>query len=114
MAVLHGERLIPIEIHLRESVPEAAGRLLGLEMVSQPKGEPPARFVVQRSEDLQHAEIHMQIHGGCQIARVVPLAVKSDVELLADELELAGHDRLYEIVVDMASRLAGREVWVPV
>jgi glucose-6-phosphate dehydrogenase assembly protein OpcA len=111
---LAGERVIPIDIRFRESAPEsAAGRVLGIEMVAQPKGEPPARFTVQRGEDLQHARICMEVHGGCEITRVVPLALKNDVELLTDELELAGHDRLYEIVVETASRVAGREVWVP-
>jgi hypothetical protein len=34
--------------------------------------------------------------------------------VLVDELELVGHDELYDRVVDMASRMAGREVWMPV
>jgi glucose-6-phosphate dehydrogenase assembly protein OpcA len=113
MSVLQGDRLIPIELHFHDRGPQAAGKLMGIELVSQPKGEQPARFTVERTEDLQHTHVSMKIHGGPEISRVVPLGTKGDVELLAEELEMAGHDRLYDVVVETASRVAGREVWVP-
>lgn len=113
LAVLQGDRVIEIRLRFRDRGPKLAGRLTGMELVSQPKNLPPARFSVRRQEDTDHAHISMAIHEGPEIRRVVPLQIKSDAELLTDELELAGHDRQYEAVVDMASRLAGREVWIP-
>lgn len=113
LAVLQGERTIPIELRFRNHGEHAAGRLMCFEIVSQAKGKPPARFTVQRSEDLNHLEVTVSVHGEADICRVVPLGNRSDLQLLGDELEIAGHDQLYEAVVDMASRLAGREVWVP-
>jgi glucose-6-phosphate dehydrogenase assembly protein OpcA len=113
LSVLQGERLIEIHLRFRDHGPRLAGRLCGIELVSQPRTLPPARFSVQRREHEDHAHVLMSIHEGPEIQRVVPLQIKSDAELLTDELELAGHDRQYEVVVEMASRLAGREIWIP-
>jgi glucose-6-phosphate dehydrogenase assembly protein OpcA len=113
VSVLQGDRVLPIQLRLSEHGAAAAGRLMRVELVSQPREHQPARFVVDRSDDLDHVRVTMQIHGDAEIARTVPLERKTDLELLADELELAGQDRLYQEVVDVASKLAGREVWVP-
>lgn len=112
LAVLHGERLIPIDLRFSDRGEGAAGRLMAIELWAQPPGEPPARFSVERTDDLQHARVITAIQEGQEINRVVPLGLKTDVELLGDELDLAGHDRLYEVVVEMAGQLAGREAWV--
>lgn len=112
LAVVQGERAIPIEVHFADHGQEASGRLMQLELVSQPRGEAPARFSVERTKDLQHATVRTRVHEGSEISRVVPLELKADVELLADELDSAGHDSLYESVARMASRMAGREVWL--
>lgn len=113
LAVLQGERRIPIGVQFRDHGPDLAGRLCAIEMVSQPKNLPPARFSIQRTEDLEHALVSIHVHEGREIARVVPIAQQSDSEILGDELELAGSDPVYGKVVDMASRMAGREVWMP-
>jgi glucose-6-phosphate dehydrogenase assembly protein OpcA len=113
MYVLQGERLIPIELQFRDFGQRGAGRLRLMEIVSQPRGYPPARFSVHRTEDLEHVQVNMEVHGGVEITRVVPLATRTDVETLADELDLAGHDRLYEVVAMTAARMAGREMWEP-
>jgi hypothetical protein len=113
MSVLQGDHVVPIQLRLEDRGSEAAGRLMRVELVSHPQGLQPARFGVDRSDDLDHVRVTMQIHGDAEITRTVPLERKTDMELLAAELELAGQDRLYQEVVDMASKLAGREVWVP-
>jgi glucose-6-phosphate dehydrogenase assembly protein OpcA len=113
MSILQGDRVVPIQLRLSDRGAEAAGKLMRVELVSQPKGLQPARFVVDRSDDLERVRVTMQIHGDTDIARTVPLDRKTDMQLLADELDLSGPDLLYKEVVDMASRLAGREVWVP-
>lgn len=114
MATMKAERVIPIDIHLADYGPDSAGRLMAVEVVSQPRGGQPARFTIHRTEDLDHARVCTAVHDGPEINRVVALDLRTDPELLADELDLVGHDRIYEEVVDMAGRLAGREVWLPV
>lgn len=113
LAALKGERVIPIEIHFDDYGPDSAGRLMAVEVVSQPRGGQPARFTVHRTDDIDHARVCTAVLDGPEIIRVVSLDLRTDPELLADELDLVGHDFLYERVVDMASRMAGREVWLP-
>jgi glucose-6-phosphate dehydrogenase assembly protein OpcA len=113
LSCIQGGRLIPIDIQFRDYGAQSVGRLMRVELVSQPRGEQPARFSVERTHDLDHVHVNMEIHGGTKIVRVVPLSRQDDMELLAAELDLSGHDRLYEQVVDMASQMAGREVLVP-
>lgn len=113
LAALKGERVIPIEIQFHDHGPDSTGRLMAVEIVSQPRGEQPGRFTINRTDDLDHARVCTAVHGGPEITRVVSLDLRTDPELLADELDLVGHDCLYERVVDMASRMAGREVWIP-
>lgn len=114
LTVLQGDRIIDIDLEFADHGSDLAGQVSGVEIVSQPHGLQPARFTVQRPEDLEHAEVTVKVLDGALIRRVVPLQVKTDAELLTDELELAGHDVLYERVIDMASRMAGRELWTPV
>ncbi|GAC1660754.1 MAG: hypothetical protein NVS9B15_24600 [Acidobacteriaceae bacterium] len=113
MSVLQGSRLILVELVFCDHGRQAAGRLMTMEIVSQPADRAPAKFRVVRDDSLANVEIGMRIHDQCEIDRVIPLGVKSDDALLEDELELAGTDTLYSQVVLEASRLAGREVWVP-
>jgi glucose-6-phosphate dehydrogenase assembly protein OpcA len=113
LTATQGDRLIELDIRVRDRGDKAAGRPMLIEMVSQPRGEPPARFRVERSQDLLSAEVSTEVHDGAAISRVVPIELSDEVELLADELEVAGHDCLYESVARMASRMAGRELWVP-
>jgi glucose-6-phosphate dehydrogenase assembly protein OpcA len=110
ISVLQGERLIFIELRFRDYGPQAAQRLMALEIVSQPADRPPGRFGIRRDGGLYHVSVSMQIHGEPEIKRVIPLGIKSDDELLDEELELAGQDRLYKEVISVASRLAGREI----
>jgi glucose-6-phosphate dehydrogenase assembly protein OpcA len=113
VSVLQGERVIDIDLHFRDHGSSAAGHLMALEFVADPKGLPPARFKVVRSDDLRRADVSATIHEGTDIRRAVPLELESDADLLTHELELAGHDHLYERILDTASRLAGRELFIP-
>ncbi|HEX8919788.1 MAG TPA: glucose-6-phosphate dehydrogenase assembly protein OpcA [Chloroflexota bacterium] len=112
LAALDGERLVTIDLQFRDHGANAAGRLVGMELVSQPKGLPAARFSIWRAEDLSQAEVATDVYDGPKHSRIVPLISKSDSTLLAEELQVAGHDPLYDEVVAMASRMAGREVWL--
>src|SRR5579872_2334026 len=114
ISVLQGERLIPIQLQFADHGTGAASRLMGIEIVSQLHDRPPARFRVRRSDRLQTVEVSAVIHGEPEISRVLPLSIPSEEALLAEELSYAGHDPLFESTLLEASRLAGREVFLPV
>jgi glucose-6-phosphate dehydrogenase assembly protein OpcA len=111
LSVLDGERLIPVELVIRDRGPDAGCRLMGLEISSQPADLEPAAFSVSRSRDLRHLSITTRVAHNEPIRRVVPLAIDDESDLVAEELEVVGKDKLYETVVRSASRMAGREVW---
>jgi glucose-6-phosphate dehydrogenase assembly protein OpcA len=113
LSLLQGNTIVDIDVNFRDAGPLAAGRLLGFELHAQTRDGPEAVFLVRRSTDLLHAHVTMRVGDESEITRVVALDIKDDPILLADELAAAGHDRLFERVVEMAARIAGREVWVP-
>lgn len=114
LTVVTGERVIPIEVRFEPTDPMLQGRFLRVEIVAQPRDEPPARFTLERTEDARRVNVSTRVHDGAEIRRTLPLPLRPEVELLAYELELAGHDPLYETAVQSASELAGRELWAPV
>jgi glucose-6-phosphate dehydrogenase assembly protein OpcA len=113
LSLLRGHSVIDIEVNFRDMGSSAASRLMSIELHAQIKDAPEAVFVVRRSSDLLHAHVTMRVGTDTEIKRVVALDIKDDPVLLADELAAAGHDHLYERVVEMAARIAGREVWLP-
>lgn len=114
LAVLQDQRLIPVDLQVREAGAQAAGRLIDLEIIAELPGEPVARFCIRRTERLESIEVTVDVKGKTEVQRVVPMPVRSDVELLSEELETAGKDHLYSNAVVMASKLAGRDLWIPV
>lgn len=112
LSVMAGERVIPIEVDFHDMGPVMQGRLLHFEAVSQPKDDPPARFVIDRAEDGQSVTAQTIVHEGAEISRVVPLRIRATEDLLAYELSLAGHDPVYDDAVRKASQLAGRDLWL--
>lgn len=113
LSLLQRNALVDIDVGFRDAGSEAAGKLLSFELRAQIRGGPEAVFLVRRSSDLLHAHVTMQVGAESQISRVVALDMKDGPGLMADELAAAGHDHLYERVVEMAARIAGREVWLP-
>jgi glucose-6-phosphate dehydrogenase assembly protein OpcA len=114
LALNQGARLIPIDVRFRDHGSQAAGQLMAMDIRSETDAIPAADFGFRRSTNLQHAEVRTEIGNDHTIERVVPVHVRSDIELLADQLETAGRDPCYRATVDMAARIAGREVWLPV
>ena len=113
LSLLQGHSVIDIDVNFRKMRPGTAGRLMSIELHAKLKDAPEAVFLVRRSSDLLHAHVTMRVGTDNEIKRVVALDIKDDPVLLADELAAAGHDYLYERVVEMAARIAGREVWLP-
>jgi glucose-6-phosphate dehydrogenase assembly protein OpcA len=111
LAVLDGERIIPVDIKVRDHGSHAGCRLMILTIRSQPTGKLPATFTVERSSDLQRLTVTTGVEGSEPIRRVLPLTVEDESTLLAEELEVVGRDKLYETVVRVAGQMAGREVW---
>ncbi|HCG01025.1 MAG TPA: hypothetical protein DEV93_10840 [Chloroflexi bacterium] len=113
LTAIQGNRLIPIHIRFDDHGEKAAGRLMLVEIDASAPGLSNARFTVQRTEDMQNARISEALKNQPTHERVVPLALRSDVEVLIDELETTGHDAIYESSVAQASRFAGRVIWTP-
>jgi glucose-6-phosphate dehydrogenase assembly protein OpcA len=111
LAVLDGERVIPVELTVRDHGPKAGCRLMGLTLQSEPTGLSRASFTVRRSADLERLTVVTAVEGSDPVRRVIPLTVEDESTLVAEELEVVGRDKLYETVVRMASQMAGREVW---
>jgi glucose-6-phosphate dehydrogenase assembly protein OpcA len=113
LAVTKNGRPIEIALRLVDQAPVTAGRLMGITIDSHPAGLPPATFKIVREKDMHNVTVHVCVQDATDITRVVPLDLKTDAELLVDELEQFGTDAQYGTAVEMASRLAGREVWTP-
>jgi hypothetical protein len=113
LSVVQSNRLIPIHIHFENHGQKAAGKLMNLEITCAAPNAESAVFRARRSDDLLNALISQTIGSEPALERVVPLNPRSDVELLVDELELTGHDPLYEASVEYASKFAGRVMWTP-
>jgi len=114
LSVLAGERLIPIQLKLADRGAAAAGRLVHVSIEAELGSRPPASFSIDRSDDLEYVTITTAVEGEQDVCSALPLHRKTDEEHLADELSLAGHDTLYEQVVQFAARMGGRETWQPI
>jgi glucose-6-phosphate dehydrogenase assembly protein OpcA len=113
MSVVQDSRLIPIEVRFASHGRKAAGRLMRFTIECGAPHLPTATFSVERTRDLANARVRQAIGSEPPVERVVPLEQRSDMELLVDELEITGHDELYEAAARYASLLAGRVIWTP-
>lgn len=113
LSALQENRLIPVSVSFHDRGRRARGRMMRLELECGAPDTGIARFAVERSDDLATGKVSVAVPDEPAIERIVPLHVRSDVELLVDELELSGHDNLYEVSAELASRFAGRVLWAP-
>lgn len=65
----------------------------------------PARFVVLRSEDRRYLETEVVADGQARSSRTLICGDKNEAELLASELEIICHDRIYEEAVRAAAEM---------
>jgi glucose-6-phosphate dehydrogenase assembly protein OpcA len=67
----------------------------------------PGRFVVLRSEDGRYLETEVIADGETRLSRTLIGNDKSEAELLACELEIISHDRIYEEALAAAAQMLG-------
>jgi glucose-6-phosphate dehydrogenase assembly protein OpcA len=66
-----------------------------------------ARFAAERAADPAMVETRAEMNGGWPVRRTVRLAPPDEAGLLADELQIFGHDRTFEAVLQVAAALVG-------
>jgi glucose-6-phosphate dehydrogenase assembly protein OpcA len=95
------ERKIKVEITTTQNV--EAGRL-GFVTLST-AGNSPTTFTVKRSEDRRRIETDVILGDERKIQRVLSYENWSEAELIGRELEILGHDRVYEQAILIAGEM---------
>lgn len=72
-------------------------------------GGQPGTFIIARDQDLQHATTLCQVSTGAQPSHTVHLPSLGETALLNSQLELLGHDSVYEMALNTGARLTGAE-----
>lgn len=70
----------------------------------------PATFIIARDQDLQHATTLSQVDSGAPPSHTVHLASLGETALLNSQMELVGHDTIFEDAVLTAARMLGVDV----
>ena len=99
-------RQILIEFAAVERQPAMQGWIARIELSAE-SSAPPARFVVLRSKDGRYLETEVSGDGETRSSRTLVGGDKSEAELLACELEIISHDRMYEEAISAAARMLG-------
>jgi glucose-6-phosphate dehydrogenase assembly protein OpcA len=99
--LLHGSGEVQCEVHRYP----AAGTYVLHRVALAASGTPGARFTLDRfAPDAVRAVVEMA--GSAAQSRVVPMEIREVSTLLSDELDLVGHDQVYEDALAVARRLA--------
>jgi glucose-6-phosphate dehydrogenase assembly protein OpcA len=100
--VMTGANRQTINITLRavEPVEETPGSLVEVRL-----GTPDAEFVIAHAPSATNATVTTRLKNVPVIERVVPLATPSQAELLDQQLEVRGRDRIYEEALTLSARL---------
>jgi glucose-6-phosphate dehydrogenase assembly protein OpcA len=86
-----------------------SGALMSVRLHALAEGRP-GIFIVARDEDLEHATTLCQVDAGAQPSHTVHLPSLGESALLHSQLELTGHEAIYEEALATAARLAGYDV----
>lgn len=70
----------------------------------------PGTFIIARDEDLEHATTLCQVDDGAPPSHTVHLPSLGETSLLHSQLQLLGHDSIYEDALATAARLVGFDV----
>lgn len=98
-----GSRPIVIEIRPTEVLRELAGHLVSFEMTTSAPWS--TTFRIHKGESPTLAQTEIAFANMPPFRRVVPLRIYNEFELIARQLEIFGHDTVFEDSVAMASRL---------
>jgi hypothetical protein len=88
------------------------GALMSVRLHAIAEGKP-GIFIVARDDDLAHASTLCQAEAGAQPPRTVHLPTLGESALLHGQLELMGHDTVYEEALDTAAHLVGHDTRRP-
>lgn len=99
-----GGRTIIVEVRPTPPRDHVDGSLVSFTLVTE---GPPARFVIARAEDRVCVETEVEVEGRRAIRRVVRMEDPSLAELVGRELDLLGHDVVYEEALKMGGALTG-------
>jgi glucose-6-phosphate dehydrogenase assembly protein OpcA len=85
-----------VTIHIEISSSEGAARpgLSSLQLLVE--GEPSAQWVASIAADGKHLEGHVRLEGRNEGARIIRLDDDDEAQLAGKELEILGHDPIYE------------------
>lgn len=72
-------------------------------------GGKPATFIIARDQDMQHATTLCQVDSGAQPSHTVHLPSLGESALLHSQLDLLGHDAVYEMALATCAQLTGAE-----
>jgi hypothetical protein len=67
----------------------------------------PGTFIIARDADLEHATTLSQVDAGAPPSHTVHLGSLGEDALLHTQLELLGHDAVFEEALMMAARMVG-------
>ncbi|HEX8141281.1 MAG TPA: glucose-6-phosphate dehydrogenase assembly protein OpcA [Pyrinomonadaceae bacterium] len=99
-------RQILIEFAAVERRAEMQGWIARIELSAEASASP-SKFVVLRSKDGRYLETQVSGAGETLSSRALLGGDKSEAELLACELEIISHDRIYEEAISVAARMLG-------
>jgi glucose-6-phosphate dehydrogenase assembly protein OpcA len=95
-------REILIEFAAVERKAAMQGWIARIDLAADTSGRP-TRFVVLRSQDGRYLETEVSCDGQTRSSRTLVGGDKSEAELLACELEIISHDRMYEEAISAAA-----------
>jgi glucose-6-phosphate dehydrogenase assembly protein OpcA len=84
------------------------GALVSLRLHAVAGGKP-ATFIIARDQDLEHATTLCQVDAGAQPSHTVHLPSLGEAGLLHSQLELLGHDAIYEAALATGAHLTGAD-----
>ncbi|MDD5544518.1 MAG: glucose-6-phosphate dehydrogenase assembly protein OpcA [Acidobacteriia bacterium] len=99
----HSRTNISILLRPAKAPAELAGHLVSFELSSE-KGWS-TTFRIARGESPHCAQTEISFGQSPPFRRTVPLPIHTEVELLARQLDIFGHDSIYEEAIAMAARL---------
>jgi len=103
-------RAIPVSLHAESRAPHPAGALLSTLIVTgSPGGQNGgATFSIARKDDAGSVIAVAESEHGQVIRRALPLDPQDEVPLLAAEMDVLGHDRVYEESLRAVAALLGQ------